>query len=292
MIHLKITLKNFIERLTDFIIGIIDLMSHAHFTIYFFLLSAVFPCVLALTFFVVFPTMNKSINSVTQETNGQINDIRPVDLDNRSKKQEIIKEIDSMQVEKSYFQALLDISITDTFNLSLNLRDSLICLNIRGVAVRQCKIYNFSCTKAFHYIRTQGVLYQYNAAPFVLQRDFSTIEKIPIKVIHAPKDTTEAYERMNQKIRLEKPDVYCSLFFDKDLIIDIGQTKSPGFNGLTKKAVYLFRWKTFLFKENIKALFHFKKPRHSMWIKIQITADDAKALYRSLKNHMRLALLI
>lgn len=204
----------------------------------------------------------------------------------------LVKQIDSLRCEKAYYQAILAAAAADTFGLALNLRDSLFSLTIKGVPVRQCRVYRFHSSTAFDFLRKNGRLCDYHASPLLLERDFATIKKIPIKVIRAPKDTTEAYEYMNRMLRLERPDVYYRLFFDRDIVLDIRQTGRPSLRGALRRLGYSFQWRFYALLEDIKTLLRGSVPGHRLWIRIRLDNDDAKAIYRSLQGDIRLVLLM
>ncbi|MBN1465823.1 hypothetical protein JXA02_08690 [candidate division KSB1 bacterium] len=289
---MKIDLKSTYKTFSGFVGRSFAQINRSRRARAFFLLAAFLPGLVVILLFIVAPVHTAKTHLCKSE------EPRPpkaaetaVDSSAQNSAQPFIQRIDSLRGEKSYYQALLETARRDTFSLSLNLRDSLFCLYIKGVPVRQCRIAGFQHSRLFDCIRSHRLLYKTNSTPFSLQRDFATIRKIPIKVIHAPKDTIEA-ERMAQKIKLEKPDVYCRLYFSANLIIDISQTTSPSLAGTLKRLVYQLRCSFYALTERIKALAHLRTPAHPLWIKIRLSEEDAKATYRALHGDIRLALLI
>lgn len=92
-------------------------------------------------------------------------------------------------------------------------------------------------------------------------------------------------------LRLERPYVYCRLFFDRDIILDIRQMGRPSLRGALQRLGYSFRWRFYVLQDDIKTLLCGSIPGHQPWIRIRLGNDDAKAIYRSLNGDIHLVLL-
>ncbi len=255
-----------------------------------FFLSFFAPVLFVVAVFIVVPSFSHQPSRSAPESFPVASE--PVESDRKQENQALREQIDSLQSEKSFQKVLLESSSADTFGLALNLRDSLFSLYIKGIPVRHCKLVGFHYSAAFHTLLRQGDFSTYNAAPFVLERDFATIKKIPIKVIKAPKDTTEALAQMDKALQVERPDVYCRLFFDRDFVLDVSQSNPASFVGMVRQVIYTVRWTSFVVFKDLNTLRHFKMPAHRMWVKIRLVDNDAKAMYRALDKGVPLVLLM
>ncbi|MDZ7374497.1 MAG: hypothetical protein ONB23_11090 [candidate division KSB1 bacterium] len=196
---------------------------------------------------------------------------------------ELASQRDRLALELAYLQNRLQMSNSDSVCLSLDLQDSLLFLEIKGVQVRACSLQaleiNGSVPNWKEWIRT----------PFVLQETQSTIRKKPIRVVIAPADTIEAMERRDDDIPVEKGLVYYTLVFDRGLTITIAEKNPEGVGNWTRKLYHeSLRGLRLLWQQVGKRLLG--KQESSLHIYLELPAADAKAVYRAIPVHAQLAL--
>jgi len=187
-----------------------------------------------------------------------------------------------LERDEAFWNSQLQLAKRDSFNLLLDFSDSAAILQIKGVPVRKCKMHRFNIGYAIGHLTAQGGLNQWLSSPFILQREFATIPKAPIRIMQAPADTNEANATNSQEIPLENNDVHFTMEFDRNLTVTVEQVQRPTFKGRMRKALYDVRRSLISTKEILQSLKNLKMPHQRVWIEIEITREDAKAIYRAL----------
>ncbi len=92
--------------------------------------------------------------------------------------------------EMSFLKARTAMAETDSIYLALNLTDSVITLEISGVTVARTKLTRLSSSRMLR-DRNSYVISSMLAKPLVIERNFASIQKEPLMIKMAPKDTSE-----------------------------------------------------------------------------------------------------
>jgi hypothetical protein len=189
--------------------------------------------------------------------------------------------------EKAFYLARAIMAETDSICLALNLADSSAILEINGVTLHKAKIIRKRISKVFNKADEYAISSMLSA-PFTIKKDFATIKKEPLMIKMAPKDTSEykpdilpdttSSEPVNYMLETENG-------FRLYVYQDIGE-KSGG--GLRR---FLFdindRFKNS--SDIIKSIFVLKIPEYHPYIRIRMSAADAKIIFRALPRHGQIA---
>ena len=281
--QLIISLKNRISGHFKF------LHEHRHARKYFWI-SLVIPAIVIFTIVVILPL---KINlPVMSSQNSNQNFFIPAE-----------KEIDQIEVLKKFSNKMVDLKSEELFlnsqvamakrdsiNLIVNLVDSMVSLNIQGVNIRECKIHHYKLSHAFKHIKANPLFFEWLSEPFTLQDEWATTAKVPIKIRKAPKDTIEAKKYKTEPAALDKPDIYFTLQFDRNLFLRVNQIESNSFWGWLRRWLYNKILFLKMFKDTFITFFHLTTPQNPFWIEIKIFKNDALAIYRALPNNAALAL--
>lgn len=196
-----------------------------------------------------------------------------------------------LKMEEVYSQSRLEIARGDSINLLVNLIDSTVTLDIRGVPVRVVKIQEFEASRRFSRLKKDALL-RWLSQSFELEKEMATIPKSPIVIKEAPKDTAEANEMAFRPLPPEKDDVYFALYFSQNLNIEFNQKASPSWRGRVHRALYNARKNWHEIGWAMGELTQFRLPQYPLWIDIKISRDDARAIYRALPVNAKLALYL
>jgi len=264
-----------------------------------FFFALLFPALLVLTFFVVLPVANNpyeaeampSAEEIEEQANNATDAITVLDSAQTIELEGISKRLLDLDIRRAYLLSRWELSKGDSISLSLNLRDSLASLEMKGTPIRQCRILRFEVSRALERLQAKGRLHEWSATPFKLQSDLATLPKAPVRVITAPKDTLEAQARAKEEIPIEKNEVHFTLEFDRNLTLAIVQAQDLTFDGRMKKWSYELKRGWAEVKEALQALARGELPEHRMLIELELTQEDAKAIYRALPRQAGLALL-
>lgn len=286
VIKLKKLCISFLERLS---LCFHFLNEHKHAKKYFWI-SLFIPVIVSFILVVVLPLKIQFPIEDREVSNHQ--EFIPMDADihNFEAIKKYSKKMYDLKSEEMFLQSRLLQAKTDSIGLVLNLVDSSLSLSIRGVIVRECQIYDFKLSRSFKHLKVNHNLFNWLARPFILQQDWATIPKVPIKIRKAPKDTIEAKKYKLEPVTLDKPDVHCTMQFDRHLLIRIHQIESNSVWGKIRKGYLNIRLYFSRIMHTLQAFLHFNMPHHSVWIELKLSRNDALAVYRALPNHAALAL--
>lgn len=278
-----ILLKNSISNYFRF------LHDHRHVRKYFWI-SLLIPAILVLTFVVLLPLRINLPVADDQETDHDYFIPDAGKFENIDDLKKYSKKMVDLKMEEMFLQSQLAMAKRDSINLIVNLVDSMVSLNIKGVTIRECKIHRFQLSHAFKHIKTNPLFFEWLAEPFVLEQEWATTPKVPIKIRKAPKDTNEAKKYKTEPAALDKPDVYYTMQFDRNLFLRMHQIEATTFWGGIRKWFYNKRLFLETIKDTFVAFFHLTSPETPFWIEIKISKNDALAIYRALPDNAALAL--
>jgi hypothetical protein len=282
--------KNIIKLLKDRFSNYFRFLhEHKHAKIYFWISLAI-PCIPFLVLVVILPIkINLPIteNQISNETEFLPGNI---EFDNIKELKKYSNRMTDLKLEEMFLASQILIAKNDSIGLILDLVDSTLSLDIRGVNVRDCQIHQIKMGQTFRHIKSDQQLFNWLSKPFVLQQDWATIEKVPIKIRRAPKDTIEAKKYRSEPVTLDKPDVHYTMQFDRNLVIRVHQIEPNSFWGSIKKGYYDFRSYFKMLSDTFLAFFHFTTPQSPLWIELKISKNDALAIYRAIPDHAALVL--
>jgi len=195
-----------------------------------------------------------------------------------------------LKIDELFWKNRVELAKGDSMYLSINLPDSLLILELNGVPLRQCKIEEYKITPLYSQLKFQPQFLEWLNDPFILGDESATISKVPIKEVIAPKDTIEAMKQLSKEIEIEKEDVQFILGFDRDLILEIKQTEPPTLMGRFEMVLFRVLKNITAFFKDFYSLMTLKSSSQDFWIKIKISQNDAKAIYRALPKEARVIL--
>jgi len=194
------------------------------------------------------------------------------------------KMIDTVRTNEhheAYLRSVLKLSKTDSISLLIDLRDSLAFLSLKGVYLFQSKISKVDINKGLKKLPDflRDSLY---SGPMQVDEDISSIERFPIVIKKAPKDTTEANLAGSAPVLPIQNDVFVLLAFSNSMVIEIVQQEHELAG--TRKAYRNYNWqymKWFLSK-NFQSFTNSDKHGYIYHMKIEIPREDARSIYRAL----------
>ena len=175
----------------------------------------------------------------------------------------------------------------DSIGLFLNLSDSVAQLMIKGLAVRDIPLQKIGFPSVFKRT-TQEALYEWLSEPVRVNTLKSTIDKEPLNVVQAPKDTNDFIPTATPDTSIHEP-VFFVLDSDRDLRLYFYQTER---DGADRKAALSFEWadRWEEMKKNLSAIVKFEVPEYIPTLRIGITREDAEVLYRALPENGRIVI--
>ena len=203
---------------------------------------------------------------------------------------EKVRAIEALEIEKAYLNNRLKLAkSSDSVYMSINLADSVIHLEIKGVEVRECPIAEIQVSRRLKKAPHDQLL-GWLSGPFDLEKDISTIPKIPYVIKEAPKDTLEAQAQSARPMPVDTASVCFTLYFDRDLVVEMRQAEEP--HAVDKGLIRDYRQATQALerKEAFRAIFRGKAPEQPIHILLYVNQADARAIYRGIPVNAMLAL--
>ena len=189
----------------------------------------------------------------------------------------------SLLKEKSFLQSRVALAESDSIYLAINLRDSTVNLEINGVSVHQTLISRFAVSR----ILSSGnnyIILSMLSAPLTVNRNFASIEKEPLMIKLAPKDTSE-YEPDIIPDTADYEPVNYIMEMDNGIRLFVYQEEKlkPG-DGMR---LFLFdlRHRIRFEAARFARIITFRVPEYHPFIKLRIPRSDAKIIFRALPEH-------
>jgi hypothetical protein len=199
--------------------------------------------------------------------------------------------IDKLRKE-AYLKAQVKMSASDSLGLIINIPDSLIMLQIKGVTVRKIKIIH-SIVSSFFRRANQEAVFNMLSNPLIVTKMNATVSKDPQQVHVAPKDTIEALQ--NASIQ---PDttyfeaVYFTLETNQNIRFLIAQSEDTIVSDIRSHFYFDLHDRLVHAKADIKAIASFKTPEYTPYIKLWIQKSEAKIIFYAIPREGMITMTI
>jgi hypothetical protein len=200
-----------------------------------------------------------------------------------------VRTIIRKENERAFEKNRLDLAEKDSIYMVLDLPDSLVILEIKGVTVKKTRIINMEVSNRFALIPHENLL-PWISEPFTLTRDLSTIPKSPIVIKQAPKDTIEAAKESSKPRPPDTTGVFYTFYFDRNLLLEVEQSNPPEADVLERVKAYQLIKRQESTQSVIQML---KKPEQTdqpMTIRLVLSDVDARAIFRAVPTKTKLIL--
>lgn len=193
----------------------------------------------------------------------------------------LIEEVRASEHHEAYLRSTLKLSRKDSIALFIDLNDSLAFLSLKGVYLFQSKISKIKISKGLkklpYFLRDS--LY---SGPLQVVEEISSIEKFPVVVKKAPKDTSEANQTGAAPVLPIQNDVFVLFSFSNNMVIEIDQEEDELAGTRRAYRQYKRQYRRWFLSENISALFDPEKSGYIYHITIKLPREDARSIYRAL----------
>lgn len=193
----------------------------------------------------------------------------------------------SMLKEKSFLQSRVALAESDSIYLTVNLKDSTINLEINGVSVHNTSISRFNVSKLFKG-ENNYVILSMLGVPLTINRNFASIEKEPLMIKLAPKDTSE-YEPDIIPDTADYEPVNFILEMDNGTRLFVYQEEKLKSGDGMRLFIFDLRHRIRFEAARFGRIFTFRIPEYHPYIKLRIPRSDAKIIYRALPERGQVA---
>jgi len=186
----------------------------------------------------------------------------------------------SLQKVKAFYQSRLTMASTDSIGLTIDLADSIACLEINGVVIHQVKISEMIESVVFSKANSYAVATMLST-PLTIVNKYSTIKREPLMIKMAPKDTSEYEPDVIPDTSNFEPVNYI-LEMDNGVRIFVYQEERKKMSDLKEQTLFDLRDRLRNTKSSIDSIKKNSIPKYHPFIKIRLPKADAKIIYRAL----------
>jgi hypothetical protein len=189
--------------------------------------------------------------------------------------------------EKAYLQSRVAMAETDSIYLTINLADSTANLEISGVVVHKAKMSYLKNSRIL-LKGNQNIVLSMLASPFTIAKAYSTIQKDPVSVKVAPKDTSEYKPDIMPDTSITVPVNYI-LEMTNGTRIYVYQDEGDKFSDRLNLLKFDIKDRLNSAWSDLKSVARLKVPEYHPFIKMKLPRADAKIIYRALPKNGQIA---
>lgn len=188
---------------------------------------------------------------------------------------------------KSFLQSRISMAETDSVYITIDLADTTVNLEISGVIVHRTHITEYEMSKM---LRTgnEYVLLNMMSKPFSIVSDFSSIEKEPLMIKMAPKDTSEFQPDIMPDTADFEPVNYI-LNLDNGIKVYVYQDENLNKSDARHRFFFDLDDRLRTFSAAFRKIIRFRVPDYNPSIKLRLPREDAKILYRAIPVNGQIA---
>lgn len=275
MRQILLPIQIYLKHTGDYIKKVVDKVNFR--ALFLFIALQIVVAAATFIFFGLLP-VQKETKKVSAYVNSK-NDTLKMEL-SKSKVEQISK-IRSAEHLEAVLRANLSLSKTDSIALLIDLKDSLAVLSFKGIALFESKISFIQKNNGLKRLPTllRDSLF---SGPMLVREEIVTIEKFPIVIKKAPKDTTEANLASAAPVLPTQSDVFIFFAFDKNIIVEIRQQETDLVGSHKSIRQYRNQKANWIREKNINSLAHPENPSYFYCIEIEVPREDARSIYRAL----------
>ena len=190
--------------------------------------------------------------------------------------------------EKAYLQSRVAMAETDSIYLTINLADSTANIEISGVVVHKAKMSCLTTSKILAK-GNENIILSMLSSPFTVASAKSTIQKEPVSIKMAPKDTSEYIPSIMPDTSITEPVNYIlEMTNGTRIYVYQLEKEKPGY----RINAFIFDLKDRLHNtwNSLKCVALFKVPEYHLFIKMWLPRADAKIIYRALPKNGQIAI--
>lgn len=255
------------------------------------LFSVAVVTILLISFIIILPVVVYTrANHLLEKQKSQIDSLSTASA--AESMQDAAETLHALRFVDAQLKAQIQLTRLDSIYLFINLVDSFVAIQIRGVTLRESKLSDFYVSPAFKHKVQSADVYEWMAKPFVAQNSWSSFVKHPFKIKNAPKDTLEALQMKQDIMQPEPIDGFCRILFDRSILVKMSQIEKPSFNGRLLKLKYDFAFHYDRMKELLNALIRLETPPLRLTIDLQLPQNDLISMYRALPYNCSMTLVL
>jgi hypothetical protein len=248
------------------------------------------PMLLIFAYIIILPVLKLSHKDGPVAVEAAPHDTLTAPSDNTQVREQLLL-LHELKLQDAEQRAQIQLTRLDSIYFFVDLNDSLAAIQISGVKLRKCKLTRFYASPMLPHIKQSEEAVEWLSRPLVAQQSWSTFVKHPFKIKNAPKDTLEALA-MKQEIMAPEPiDAYCTILFDRNILLRMHQIEKPSRKGAWQLVKYECAYQFSRLKVIVNALSDLQLPPHYITIDLALPQADIVAMFRAVPYACSMMLL-
>ncbi len=185
---------------------------------------------------------------------------------------EYLNKLRDAKHHEAFLKSALSLAKRDSIALLIDLKDSLAILSLKGVYLFESKISVIKLSKGLEKMPAE-VRDSLFGGPMQLSSEIVSIEKFPIVVKKAPKDTTEAKSDDSAPTLPVQNDVFAMFTFNNGMVIELAQSQKElaGHKSAYRK-----------YKRESRSRIRKEERDYLYMLRIELPREEARSIYRAL----------
>jgi len=192
--------------------------------------------------------------------------------------------------EKGFLQSRIAMAETDSIYLTADLTDSIVSLEISGVEVHTADIRKMKISRILKY-GNDYIVSTMLSRPLNIVREYSSIQKEPLMIKMAPRDTSEYVPDIIPDTADYEP-VNFILEMDNGIVISVYQEEKLNQGDAMNLFGFDLRYRIKNSIRSLASVFTLKVPEYHPFIKLRLSREDAKIIYRALPRQGQIAVCL
>jgi hypothetical protein len=192
--------------------------------------------------------------------------------------------------EKGFLQSRIAMAETDSIYLTVDLTDSIANLEISGVEVHTAEIKKMKISRILKH-GNDYIISTMLSRPLNIAREYSSIQKEPLMIKMAPRDTSEFVPDIIPDTADYEP-VNFILEMDNGIVISVYQEEKLNQGDAMNLFGFDLRYRIKNSIRSLASVFTLKVPEYHPFIKLRLTREDAKIIYRALPKKGQIAVCL
>ena len=189
--------------------------------------------------------------------------------------------------EKGFLQSRIAMAETDSIYLTVDLTDSIVNLEISGVEVHTAEIKKMNISRILKH-GNDYIISTMLSRPLNIAREYSSIQKEPLMIKMAPRDTSEYVPDIIPDTADYEP-VNFILEMDNGIVIYVYQEEKLNQGDAMNLFGFDLRYRIKNSIRSLASVFTLKVPEYHPFIKLRLSREDAKIIYRALPRQGQIA---
>ncbi len=194
-------------------------------------------------------------------------------------------------LKNAALQAHLQAARLDSIYFFIDLIDSVVSIEIKGVTVRSSRPNKLYVSPAFGRIKESPEAVRWLSKPLIARQSWSSFVKHPFKIKNAPRDTLEALAQKMDIMKPEPVDAYCAILFDRNVVLRMRQMEPITKSGVRSRMAYEWSFRYDMLKHSVTAVMQKEPLPYHLFIDVEMPRADIVAMYRAVPERCSLVLV-